>query len=294
MEKNNEIEIIDPYGFVYVTTNMVNGKRYVGRCCMQTTRERNWKHYLGSGKLLEQAIKKYGRENFHRTIVSFAYTNEELNRQEMELINFLDCVNSDDYYNISDKYYYSFWENATDEEKEILKKKLSQNSFWNTANEEEKEKKRKMMSEQFSGEKNPFYNKKHTSETLKKLSESHKGKNCGDKNVKYWKGKTGKLHHFYGKHHSEEAKKKMSKSAKERVRRDGFPNSKSVSIIVNDHMINFSTQKECYNYCKENKLIPNIYHTKEPYPMMCYDSFKKKINKKEPFLLFTYKIDGEV
>lgn len=294
MENNNEIKIVNPYGFIYITTNMINGKKYVGRCCLETTRKNSWKNYLGSGKVLEKAIKKYGRENFSRTIISFAYTNEELNKQEMELIKFLDASNSDDYYNISDKYYYNFWEHATELEKKQLKEKMSKNSFWNTATEEDIQKRKEALRNQALGENNPFYNKKHTAETLRKLSESHKGKTCGDDNVKYWKGKTGELHHFYGKHHSDKSKKQMSKSAKDRVLRDGAPNCKPMSIIIDEKIINFKTQKECYDYCKDNKLIPNIYHKKQPYSMLCYDSFKKRIYKKEPFLLFTYKIDGEV
>ena len=49
---------------------------------------------------------------------------------------------------------------------------------------------------------------KHPSEeTRKKLSESHKGLFCGDKNPMY--GKCGDKNPMYGRHHTEEAKRKM-------------------------------------------------------------------------------------
>lgn len=46
------------YGIIYKTTNLVNGKIYVG----QTTRDDE--NYLGSGSVLLQAVKKYGRKKF--------------------------------------------------------------------------------------------------------------------------------------------------------------------------------------------------------------------------------------
>ena len=42
---------------IYKTTNLVNGKSYVG---MDSKNDPN---YLGSGKLLKRAVKKYGRES---------------------------------------------------------------------------------------------------------------------------------------------------------------------------------------------------------------------------------------
>ncbi len=54
-------------GFIYKTTNLVNGKFYVGQCS-NDPREK----YLGSGVLLIQAIEKYGKHNFRREILQYA------------------------------------------------------------------------------------------------------------------------------------------------------------------------------------------------------------------------------
>jgi hypothetical protein len=43
---------------IYKTTNIINGKYYVGKDI------NNSESYLGSGVLLKRAIKKYGKENF--------------------------------------------------------------------------------------------------------------------------------------------------------------------------------------------------------------------------------------
>lgn len=74
-----------PYGFVYITTNLINGKRYIGKRKFSD----NWKSYLGSGIRLKEAIKKYGRNNFVKVIVDVGYSDEELSEKEMNLISFL-------------------------------------------------------------------------------------------------------------------------------------------------------------------------------------------------------------
>ena len=93
----DEIEIINPHGFVYCTTNMINGKKYIG----QRKFYGNWKSYLGSGLLLTKAIKKYKRDNFTKEIIYIAYSKEELNLLEIEFIKLHSAVESEDYYNIS-------------------------------------------------------------------------------------------------------------------------------------------------------------------------------------------------
>lgn len=50
--------------FIYITTNLVNNKQYVG----SHNGEDN-DNYLGSGKIFLKAYKKYGRENFKRKIL---------------------------------------------------------------------------------------------------------------------------------------------------------------------------------------------------------------------------------
>jgi len=89
-------EIINPYGFIYITTNIINGKKYIGQ---KMFRER-WEHYIGSGVYFLRAVKKYGKENFIREIIAIAYSKEELDQLEIEFINNHDAVNSEDYYNI--------------------------------------------------------------------------------------------------------------------------------------------------------------------------------------------------
>jgi group I intron endonuclease len=48
---------------IYKTTNLINGKIYIGKDM------HNNQNYLGSGKILKQAIQKYGKENFKKEIV---------------------------------------------------------------------------------------------------------------------------------------------------------------------------------------------------------------------------------
>lgn len=74
----------EPIGFVYLTTNLVNGKVYVGQH-ISSDRKGVDDYYLGSGGAhFLAAIKKYGRHNFKREILKNCYTIEELNASERE------------------------------------------------------------------------------------------------------------------------------------------------------------------------------------------------------------------
>lgn len=81
---------------VYETTNLINGKKYIG---MDTHNNPN---YLGSGSLILKAIKKYGKQNFKKSIIEYCKDIEELEQRETYWINFYDALNDDSYYNLAD------------------------------------------------------------------------------------------------------------------------------------------------------------------------------------------------
>lgn len=70
------------YYFIYKTTNIKNGKYYYGAHSTKNVND----SYLGSGVALKRAIKKYGKENFHREIIEFCDTEEEMYLKEEQVV----------------------------------------------------------------------------------------------------------------------------------------------------------------------------------------------------------------
>ena len=64
------------FNFVYLTTNLINGKQYIGDHSTNNFQGKT-KYYLGSGLYLQNAIKKYGRKNFKRKILEFFPSKQE-------------------------------------------------------------------------------------------------------------------------------------------------------------------------------------------------------------------------
>ena len=82
---------------VYRTENTINKRFYYG---VTKVEGRNFKTYLGSGKLLMQAIERYGKENFvRRTVKEFNSEQDALNFEA--LIVDQDFVDRRDCYNIT-------------------------------------------------------------------------------------------------------------------------------------------------------------------------------------------------
>lgn len=71
---------------IYKTTNLLNGKYYVGKD------EKNDPKYLGSGKILKLSISKYGIENFKKEILEHCKDRDELNDREIFWINSLSAT----------------------------------------------------------------------------------------------------------------------------------------------------------------------------------------------------------
>ena len=94
---NNRV-IENPYGYIYCTTNLVNGTKYIGqhRCSAK-----NQDTYIGSGRNIKKAIKEFGKNNFSKEILCWATDQRELDQLEIDAINSVDAVNSNNYYNIA-------------------------------------------------------------------------------------------------------------------------------------------------------------------------------------------------
>ena len=76
---------------VYKTTNLVNGKFYIG-VHKQKESQREFDGYYGSGKILWQAIEKYGKDNFKRVTLFHSLTHEQAYQKEYELLKQLSKV----------------------------------------------------------------------------------------------------------------------------------------------------------------------------------------------------------
>lgn len=68
---------------VYKTTNLINGKFYIGT---HKTSDPN-DSYLGSGNLLCRAIEKYGRDNFRKDVMFIFDNPADMFAKEAELVS---------------------------------------------------------------------------------------------------------------------------------------------------------------------------------------------------------------
>ena len=84
------------YYYLYSITNKVNGNYYVG--IHQTSNIND--NYLGSGKKLHYAIKKYGKGNFIKTILQFFDNIDDLLLAEKTIVN-EEFIARTDTYNIA-------------------------------------------------------------------------------------------------------------------------------------------------------------------------------------------------
>lgn len=83
-------------GFVYRWKNTINGKMYLGS--HKGTVDDG---YVGSGKIFERAVKKYGIESFVREILEDNIAEDLVYTREQYYLDEVDAANSREYYNVS-------------------------------------------------------------------------------------------------------------------------------------------------------------------------------------------------
>lgn len=109
-------ELIEGYvGYVYLITNKINGKKYLGKKLFTAARTRkplkgqkrkrrsrvpsDWMSYYGSNKELCEDVKKHGPEHFDREILRLCSSKSECNYYEAKEQFSEDVILNDQYYN---------------------------------------------------------------------------------------------------------------------------------------------------------------------------------------------------
>lgn len=168
-----------PIGFVYLTTNLVNGKAYVG----QHKFSNYTKHYLGSGTVFEQALKKYGRKNFKRKILKLCYTINQLNGWETYYtLKYNPKLDPNIGYNqiIGPIHRCGNRNPACYPE---IRKKMIESNRRTALNKEYRERQSEIMKDYFKTHEPHFKGCKHSEETRNKMSKSMKGRIAWNKGV---------------------------------------------------------------------------------------------------------------
>jgi len=80
---------------IYKITNLKNEKIYIGKHSCEDIND----EYMGSGKLIKRAIKKYGIENFKKEILYTFYDEIEAYKMEKNIVN-EDFIKRKDVYNV--------------------------------------------------------------------------------------------------------------------------------------------------------------------------------------------------
>ena len=89
-----------PYGIIYVITNTVNGKQYIGQTINALDlrwRDHVWYAQSGFNRPLPRAIRKYGVKAFVINQIDAAKTPEELNEKEVYHITQLKTLSPNGY-----------------------------------------------------------------------------------------------------------------------------------------------------------------------------------------------------
>ena len=144
--------------YVYVIVNKINLKLYFG--------SHSWSgegldpNYYGSGKIIKQAVNKYGRDNFIIQPIKFYNTVEECRKAEEELLTKYDVANNPRCYNLKNAAV--GW---TSEDLKGEKHPL----YGRTGEKHPNYGKR--------GKGTPHYGKHHTEDTKRRMSQALKGEN---------------------------------------------------------------------------------------------------------------------
>lgn len=228
---------------VYLITNKLNNKRYVGQVISSRGYLKRYNEHVyeslhtptnsckvnHSKTYLHKAIKKYGVENFEIKLIEDNIDENNIDARESYWISYYDSFIKNGGYNMTTggqgMHNYKFDEKTLENISQKVK------SYWKDLKENHKD----------------DYDKwcQHLSDINKGRVRSEETK---DKLSEYAKQRVGKLNPFYGREHNDNTKKAISES-----------NSKRVGMFSLNNVLlkEFSSIHEATNYLMENNITTN-------------------------------------
>lgn len=187
-----------PIYSIYLITNLINNKKYVG-FTSQNPPEKRWSEHVKNKKsILSKAIQKHNKINFTFEVILQGWDIEHMLDMEKYFIKEHNSYKSG--YNCTLGGNGSWGVEVSNETR--MKLSLRSKEMWKNVGFREK------MSSVF-----PFLGKRHTEETKKKISINRSGIPVSDETRRKWrlrpgsnKGKFGEASSFYGHKHTEEYK----------------------------------------------------------------------------------------
>lgn len=198
---------------------MANGKYYIGAHCTDNIND----SYMGSGRNLKMAYRKYGIENFKKEVL-FVFDNEDdMWNKEAELVT-EEVAKDQQSYNlkrggkggVAYGEYNPMWNIGTDHP-----------WYGRKHTEDSKRKMSEGTKKRLDRDGHPMTGKKHTDEAKEKNRQAHLGKKKSEDSIR----KTAEKNR--GQKRSEETKRKMSESAKKHIKTEEHKRNISKSKTMN-------------------------------------------------------------
>jgi group I intron endonuclease len=219
-------------GYIYIVTNKINGMKYVGQSIQLDIKSR-WKAHRSKkrsvGKILHNAYKKYGYDNFDYKIICICF-DEDTNKYEEEYIKKYNTVHPNGY-----------------------------NLLQGGNNRKHNEETKRLISEIMKGENNSCHGSKITPEKRKMLSDRMKKYNLEirlkkqQENILEYSDKII-LHHKY------ERKEKISNSLTDYYKKCNELGIKTGAKRIKQYDLNGNFIKEYYSISEAAREV-NVYRT---------------------------------
>ena len=232
-------------GYIYIIENQINHKKYVGQSIDPIKRWRIHKteDIKNPNLIIGKAFLKYGIDNFTMTIIEDC-ENCKMSEREIYWIKELKTFIGDPDCN---------GYNMTRGGEAMFG---DSNPFYGKKHTEESKRKMSECAKQRTGDKNSFFGRHHSEETKEKIRQANTGrKHTEDELRKMSEKQMGENNHFYGKKHTKEAKEKMRQAHLGKLPYNAIP----YTAKNENGELHFESTGKIFNWLKENNLVDETF-----------------------------------